>query len=190
MFVLAQPAPTDAGVDAAPAPTDAAPTVDAAPPTDAAPAVPTARAPAEVTVRGRVINALGRPVRGATVASRASPRSRTPTATAATSRRPIGATLVIEPRATRSGSRTSPAPTLDDIVLLDDAQTATETIEVKGEAPSAAPGAAQLDRQELQRVPGTGGDVVRALTVMPGVVNMQVPLGYSGVVIRGSSPQD
>src|SRR6185312_11557975 len=51
-------------------------------------------------------------------------------------------------------------------------------------------GAAQLDRQELQRVPGTGGDVVRALTVMPGVVNMQVPLGYAGVVIRGSSPQD
>ena len=34
-------------------------------------------------------------------------------------------------------------------------------------------------------MPGTGGDVVRALTVMPGVVNLQVPLGYSGVVIRG-----
>ena len=65
-----------------------------------------------------------------------------------------------------------------------------ETIEVQGEAPLAAPGAAQLDRQELQRVPGTGGDIVRALTVMPGVVNMQMPLGYSGVVIRGSSPQD
>ena len=31
---------------------------------------------------------------------------------------------------------------------------------------------------------------MRALTVMPGVVNLQIPLGYSGVVIRGSSPQD
>ena len=79
--------------------------------------------------------------------------------------------------------------TLDDIVLLTIAQT-TETIEVSGEAPPAAPGAAKLDRQELQRMPGTGGDVVRALTAMPGVVNLQMPLGYSGVVIRGSSPQD
>ena len=39
-------------------------------------------------------------------------------------------------------------------------------------------------------MPGTGGDIVRALTVMPGVVNLQIPLGYSGVVIRGCSPQD
>jgi len=31
---------------------------------------------------------------------------------------------------------------------------------------------------------------VRALNAMPGVVNQQIPLGYSGVVIRGSSPQD
>jgi len=38
----------------------------------------------------------------------------------------------------------------------------------------------------IERVPGTGGDVVRTLTVMPGVVNLQLPLGYSGVVIRGS----
>ena len=31
---------------------------------------------------------------------------------------------------------------------------------------------------------------MRTLTAMPGVVNVQIPLGYSGVVIRGSSPQD
>jgi len=31
---------------------------------------------------------------------------------------------------------------------------------------------------------------VRALSAMPGVANFQLPLGYSGVVIRGSSPQD
>jgi hypothetical protein len=68
--------------------------------------------------------------------------------------------------------------------------TATETIEVHGEAPAAAPGAASLDRSELQRIPGTGGDFVRALTAMPGVVNLQIPLGNTGVVIRGSSPQD
>jgi hypothetical protein len=77
---------------------------------------------------------------------------------------------------------------LDDIVLVSDL--ASEQIELSGEAPTAATGAAQLDREELQRIPGTGGDVVRALSAMPGVVNQQIPLGYSGVVIRGASPQD
>jgi len=96
-----------------------------------------------------------------------------------------------------------PAPTagapLDDAALLQLSEAApetgelgeaSETIEVHGEAPAAAPGAAKLDRSELSRIPGTGGDFVRALTAMPGVVNLQVPLGYTGVVIRGASPQD
>ena len=93
-----------------------------------------------------------------------------------------------------------PAPAarapLDDAALLQlsepppEPPEASETIEVHGEAPAAAPGAAKLDRSELSRIPGTGGDFVRALTAMPGVVNLQVPLGYTGVVIRGASPQD
>jgi hypothetical protein len=66
----------------------------------------------------------------------------------------------------------------------------SETIEVHGHAPPTTQGAEKLDRNELQRIPGTGGDIVRALTAMPGVVNLQVPLGFTGVVIRGSSPQD
>src|SRR6185295_3898972 len=65
-----------------------------------------------------------------------------------------------------------------------------ETIEVTGKPPPPSPGAAELDRRELQRIPGTGNDIVRSLTAMPGVVNFQFPIGYSGVVIRGSSPQD
>ena len=47
-----------------------------------------------------------------------------------------------------------------------------ETIEVKGEAPPEAPGAAKLDRDELQRIPGTGNDVVRALSA-PIVVQLR-----------------
>src|SRR5204863_3393213 len=78
---------------------------------------------------------------------------------------------------------------LDDVVMLKAGSNA-ETIEVSGEAPPASPGAAALDRKEPQRIPGTGNDIVRSLTAMPGVVNLQIPLGYSGVVIRGSSPQD
>lgn len=143
-----------------------------------------------ITVRGRVINALGRPVRGAKVSLEDG------AASARTDKQgwfrldaPRGATLVVESDGYEVSLATVTAPTLDDVVLLTTDQTA-ETIEVQSEAPPPSPGAAKLDREELQRVPGTGGDVVRALTVMPGVVNLQVPLGYSGVVIRGASPQD
>lgn len=161
------------------------------------PAPESAEPPAEqaplaevITVRGKVINSLGRPVRNAKVSVEGQSES------VSTGRdgwfritAPIGATLVIEAENYEIGLATVDGAKLDDIVLLTTDQTA-EIIEVAGEAPPPAPGAAKLDRQELQRVPGTGGDVVRALTVMPGVVNMQFPIGYSGVVIRGSSPQD
>jgi outer membrane receptor protein involved in Fe transport len=145
-----------------------------------------------VTVSGRVIDALGRPVRNAAVTIEGLPDAK-PARTGKDGRftlaAPMGATLVVESKAFGVGLATVTGTTLDDIVLLTEAQLG-ETIEVNSEAPAVAPGAAQLDRKELQRVPGTGGDIVRALTVMPGVVNLQIPLGYSGVVIRGSSPQD
>ncbi len=143
-----------------------------------------------ITVRGRVINALGRPVRGAKVSVEGATEAVTTGRDGwFRTKAPIGSTLVIEAKNYEVGLATVAGARLDDIVLLTLAQT-SETIEVTSEAPPASPGAAKLDRKELQRVPGTGGDVVRALTVMPGVVNLQIPLGYSGVVIRGSSPQD
>lgn len=174
----AQPAPEQPPVPA-PVPGPEAPPPDAGP-------RPT------IKVSGRVIDALGRPVRNATITVEGDPdakpvktgRDGTFTVTA-----PIGATLIVEQKAFGVGLATVTGPNLDDVVLLTEAQLG-ETIEIDSEAPAVAPGAAQLDRKELQRIPGTGGDIVRALTVMPGVVNLQVPLGYSGVVIRGSSPQD
>jgi hypothetical protein len=76
-----------------------------------------------------------------------------------------------------------------DIVLLAETQ-AAETITVTGEAPPSTLGATRLRREELQRLPGTGNDVMRALSAMPGVTSAQFPLSGSGLVIRGSSPQD
>jgi outer membrane receptor protein involved in Fe transport len=79
-------------------------------------------------------------------------------------------------------------PTFEEIVLA--SEQAGEAIEIHGEAPAAAAGAEKLDRDELQRIPGTGNDVVRTLSAMPGVVNAPLPLGFSGMVIRGAAPQD
>jgi outer membrane receptor protein involved in Fe transport len=72
-----------------------------------------------------------------------------------------------------------------DVVLI-----AEETIEVHGDPPPSAMGAAHLERSEVERLPGGGNDLMRSLTAMPGIVDYPLPLGSSSVVIRGSSPQD
>jgi hypothetical protein len=163
-LALAQPAGPDA-------PDDAAPAAEA------------------ITVTGRVIDPLGKPIRRASVVVEG---GADPVTTDRDGRfeivAPVGATLVISSDRGGTALATVTGAVLEDVVLVVDLD--SETIEVEGEAPTAAIGAAQLDREELQRLPGTGGDVVRALTAMPGVVNVQIPLGYSGVVIRGASPQD
>ena len=150
---------------------------------------PTAPPPAPViTATGRVIDALGRPVAGATVTGDGPGE---PVTTDRDGRfrvtAPAGTALVVSSARYASALASVTGARIDDVVLL---ELGTERIEVGGQAPTPAAGAAKLDREELQRLPGTGGDVVRALTAMPGVVNLQIPLGYSGVVIRGSSPQD
>lgn len=143
-----------------------------------------------VSITGRVIDVYGKPIAGASVGVEGGTEStktdRDGKFRISTS---IGATLVVELEGFELAIANVTATRLDDVVMLK-AGSNSETIEISGEAPAASPGAAVLDRTELQRIPGTGNDVVRTLTAMPGVVNMQIPLGYSGVVIRGSSPQD
>ena len=171
-------------------------TASAQEPTPGAPPPPTAVAPAPAaelpvaTVTGRVIDAFGKPVAGATVTVEGTTETtRTDRSGGFKISAAIGASLVIERDGYDPGLANVSGTTVDDVVMLA-AGSHAETIEVTGAAPPPAPGAAELDRKELQRIPGTGNDVVRALTAMPGVVNFQLPLGYSGVVIRGSSPQD
>jgi hypothetical protein len=162
-------------------------------PAPEAPAPPPAAATPTITIAGRVTDSAGRPIRNATVSIEAMP-SIAPATTDKQGRYrlegvPVGAGVVISVEGYQTSLVAAVGPAIDDVVLLSDKQ-AMEVIEVSGEAPPASPGAAKLDRNELQRIPGTGNDLVRTLSAMPGVVNFQFPLGYSGVVIRGSSPQD
>src|SRR5688500_17194871 len=137
----------------------------------------------------RVIDAKGKPVRGAAISVEGSERTTTTDANGAFALDGIacGASVIVLADGYGAGLATSCQS--DDIVLLAESAVA-ETIEVKGEVAPTAQGGARLDRNEVQRIPGTGNDIVRSLQAMPGVASYPLPLGSSGVVIRGSSPQD
>lgn len=168
------------GILGAPALALAQPPEGAPPEVEPAPTLP---------VTGRVVDMFGKPVRGARVSIEGNDNHvLSDGAGRFILQAPMGASLIIDADNYQTSLASVTGGQIGDIVMLPASM--GETIELKGEAPPPAPGAAQLDRTELQRVPGTGGDIVRALTVMPGVVNLQVPLGYNGVVIRGASPQD
>lgn len=152
-------------------------------------AQPEPAAPKRIRVSGRVIDRAGHPIRGASVADETGQDHAITDATGRFAMQTtVGGALVITSDRNGVALANVTGPVVDDIVL--ELDLANENIEIGDEAPSAALGAATLDRHDLQRLPGTGGDVVRALSAMPGVVNQQLPLGYSGVVIRGASPQD
>lgn len=144
-------------------------------------------AAADPLAEGRIIDALGKPVRGATV-SCGEVSATTNTNGEYTIACPANGDLVILKDGYGAGIGTA-SERVEDIVLLSEAQV-TETIEVTGEAPVAAPGAARVSREQIQRIPGTGNDIMRSLQAMPGVASYPLPIGASGVVIRGSSPQD
>ena len=165
----------------------AAPIARADPPPDP-PAPPPA---AELAVSGRVIDAQGRPVAGATIAIEgvAEPRRTGGDGGFRLDRAAPGATITVDKDGYQTGLATVTGAVLDDIVLATLEHTG-ETIEIHGDPPPEAPGATRLDRAEAERIPGTGGDLVRTLTALPGVANTQRPSSMSGIVIRGSAPQD
>ncbi|HEY1535134.1 MAG TPA: TonB family protein, partial [Polyangiaceae bacterium] len=66
----------------------------------------------------------------------------------------------------------------------------TEGIEisVEGERPPREVTRRTLERREIDRIPGTGGDALRSLQSLPGVAR---PPGLAGLlIVRGSSPND
>ncbi|HEY5926860.1 MAG TPA: TonB-dependent receptor [Kofleriaceae bacterium] len=141
-------------------------------------------------IAGRVIDARGKPVRGATVTVEGATKSATTDALGRYSLASVepGASLIVMKDGFGAGLGTAAAGA-DDIVLLAEEQV-SETIEVKGERAPQAQGSTTLDRETLQRMPGARNDVMQTLSAMPGVASYPLPLGSSGVVIRGSSPQD
>jgi hypothetical protein len=146
-----------------------------------------------ITIRGRVIDPLGKGIAGATISVEAlpdiAPGTSDPRGYYVLHDVPVGVGLVFSAEGYEPGLGVVVGPVVDDVVLVSEAM-AAEVITVQGEAPAAAPGAARLGREDLERLPGTGNDLVRSLSAMPGVANFQLPLGTSGVAIRGASPQD
>lgn len=63
-----------------------------------------------------------------------------------------------------------------------------EEVEVRGVRPPREVTKRTLEQRELQRIPGTGGDALRALQNLPGIAR---PPGLAGLlIVRGSAPND
>jgi TonB family protein len=61
-------------------------------------------------------------------------------------------------------------------------------IVVQGERPPREVTRRRLERREISRIPGTGGDALRSIQSLPGVAR---PPGLAGLlIVRGSAPQD
>ena len=66
--------------------------------------------------------------------------------------------------------------------------TAGIEITVEGDRPPREVTRRTLERREIDRIPGTGGDALRSLQSLPGVAR---PPGMAGLlIVRGSSPND
>ncbi|HEV7556548.1 MAG TPA: TonB-dependent receptor, partial [Kofleriaceae bacterium] len=141
-------------------------------------------------VRGRVVDRRGVPVRGAAIAIENSALTTTTDDAGWFSLDdvPASAGLIIS----KDGYAVAFAiasEALPDVVLQPEGE-GGETITVHGEMPPTTQGTQRFARDDLQHLPGTGGDLIQSLSAMPGVATTEIPLGTSGIVIRGSSPQD
>jgi TonB dependent receptor/TonB-dependent Receptor Plug Domain len=139
-------------------------------------------------VRGRVIDVRGQPIGGATVAIGARAATTDTSGGYSIAGAPLGADIVVTADGYAAGLATS-SELVGDIVLSA-GEAAGETITITGTPPPTAQGAGTLSRADLERLPGAGNDMLRALAAMPGVVSFALPLSTSGIAIRGSSPQD
>jgi TonB family protein len=98
-----------------------------------------------------------------------------------------GPTLTLAPT-----PRPTPTPTLTPTLTTPTLTLApapdVEDVRVKGERPVASPTRRTLDRREIETIPGTFGDAIRAVESLPGAARAPA---FSGlIVLRGSAPRD
>jgi len=145
-----------------------------------------------VAVAQRVVDGTtGKPIRGATVSTDGDTVLAT---TDADGRFPVpvvdpATTLIVMATGFEAALIVAAEAEGAEIVLLPEGM-ASEVIEVEGEAPPATPGATRLDRDEVEHLPGAGGDLIASLDALPGITGGPAARGFSGVVIRGSAPED
>jgi outer membrane receptor for ferrienterochelin and colicin len=71
-----------------------------------------------------------------------------------------------------------------DVVMLD---RVVVSARATAEDPRATPNTVRLEREEIRRNPGSAGDVLRALDILPGVVSTGE---FSSFTVRGNGPRD
>ena len=86
--------------------------------------------------------------------------------------------------------KTIKLPRGDDVIRIElGAASGAEVIEVNGRAPEETkPLSYALTADEIRFIPGAGNDILRAITVLPGVA--RIPYSFGGIVLRGMSPRD
>jgi hypothetical protein len=153
-------------------------------------AAATATAGPTGTLTGRVVDAVTRePLAGVTVYGDGVEAVTAADGTFTLPQRPAAVTvvdaehdpLVVEVRSSRPGKE----------LLIELAPASGEVIEVQGEVDAPTPGAVAIERAELNVIPGARGDMLSGVKNLPGIANngSLTPLS-SGLIIRGSSPED
>jgi TonB family protein len=75
----------------------------------------------------------------------------------------------------------------DVIYRLEVEETLYETV-IRGRRPPREVTRREISRREITRIPGTGGDALRAVQNMPGMA--RAPMMSGALIVRGSSPDD
>ncbi len=147
----------------------------------------------ERNLSGRVLDADGNPVAGATVAHLA---AEVVTDKEGRFELPIS-TGFAEIVVVADNFQTLIAPvrrgqTSLELQLLKSSPAAGEVIRIMGKAPGpiaeTKPTRYELGPELIRRVPGAGNDALKSIQTMPGVG--RVPFGMGGLILRGNSPRD
>jgi hypothetical protein len=137
--------------------------------------------PANVTIKGRVVDESGEPIAGATILlGDASAVSDDTGAFTVTGR---GTVTVIADGYDTVAMRAKPGM----VVRLPEAS--GEVIEISGKAPEESkPLAYTMSAKDVASTPGAMNDALRAITILPSAA--RIPFSFGGVVLRGMSPRD